>query len=274
MRIALIPPIPHLSDVQETGFHLVLSHLLRDEKYATFYRERRDRGDYLILDNGAHELGASRDHVELLKNAEMLGAQEIVLPDVLFDRRGTIERTKRMFKYLHTNEGWDKYEEAGRPNLMLVPQGTDRADWAVCFESLLALVDKYWMDEMGTLVLGISKDYDDMRGGLEFLIGHYVEPKMDSLDFYVHCLGWPRNLWSLATIAREFPYIRSTDSARPFVYAKHGILLEPGGEIPLYPKRDINYFSEELSQFQLKIAERNSLVFQAAANDELILRLR
>jgi hypothetical protein len=40
--------------------HLVLAHLVaKDPAYAAFYRTRSDIGDFIIMDNGAFELGGS-----------------------------------------------------------------------------------------------------------------------------------------------------------------------------------------------------------------------
>jgi hypothetical protein len=276
LKIALIPPIPDLDRCPRTGFHLILAHLLHEEEYTRFYQVRRKAGDYLILDNGAHELGVSLKEGELLTLCRQLRAQELVLPDVLFDRRGTVERTKRMLKYIVNPNGWRHFLSAGAPRFMLVPQGTDRADWAMCLKHLLEVWDEYSAKtpvKLANPVIGISKDYDDWKGGLAYLIGHYVEPllRIDGRQFDVHCLGWPNNLWAIAKVKRNQPYVRSTDSAKPFVYAKNGITLEPGGPIPKYPRRDANYFKEPLSPLQWKIAERNMLVYQAAATDDLVL---
>lgn len=274
MQIGLIPPIPNLEVIPETGFHLLLSHLLESEEYLEFYRWRRAEGDYLVLDNSAHEFGVAQGHEILLNNAQRLGAQEVVLPDSLFDRRGTLERTKRMLKWLTSQEGWHVYQETGMPRFMLVPQGNDRADWVHCLNQLLDLWDTY-TNMMPTPieepVIGISKDYDGWRGGLTYLIGHYIAPLRTERDFDVHCLGWPNNLWSLAHVHRHFPWVRSTDSAKPFVYAKAKILLEPGGDVPKYPRRDPEYFKELLQLDIWDIAQRNCMVFKASATDELVL---
>lgn len=272
MKAALIPPIPELDKFEHYGIHLILSHLLEDPRYVDFYQRRRDRGDYLILDNGAHENGAGESPESLLRKADTLGVQELVLPDVLFDRRGTIERTKQMLRWI-AGPGWEAYCRSGCPRLMMVPQGKDRSDWAACLVSLLRTWD-YWTHLMpGSIlppVIGVSKDYDSLRGGLPYMIGHYIEPVFRSRPCDVHCLGWPSNLWSIAIVARLFPWVRSTDSAKPFVYAKNKILLEPGGHIPDYPRRDPGYFTEEFDMHQRTIALRNVSVFCASATDELV----
>lgn len=273
MKVALIPPIPDLRRTPKTGIHLLLSHLFKDPEYVSFYQERRHAGDLLILDNGAHEKGIGEKESSLLDKALQVGAQEIVLPDVLFDRTGTVERTRRMLSYIVTR-GWEKYVEAGMPRLMMVPQSQDKYEWQACLKALL----NTWELHAGRApvpfespVIGISKDYDNWRGGLHRLIRDYVEPVFDQRDFDVHLLGWANNLWSTAEIARDFPWVRSTDSAKPFVYAKNRIRLEPGGKIPRYPRRDSQYFNCSLARpGQWEIALTNIAVYRAAAENELI----
>lgn len=273
MKIALIPPIPNLQHADHNdGMHLLLAHLMGDRRYVHFYQQMRIAGHYLIMDNGAHELGAALSHEQILGMARRVLAQEIVLPDVLFDRHGTIERTKRMLKWI-VKEGWEEYDSAKRPRLMMVPQGKDSPDWAQCVKGLVKTWETFAPQAPELLqppILGISKDYDENRGGLPNLIGNYIEPLRESFEFDTHCLGWPSKLWSLARVAHDFPWIRSTDSARPYVYAKHGILLEPGGQVPSYPRRDTLYFEEFLPAWKLEIARKNTLVFRATATDELM----
>ena len=273
MRVALIPPTPDLHRLPRTGIHLVLSHLFNGSGYLEYYEERRDDGDYLVLDNGAHELGIGEEEKSLLLKAKSIRAQEVVVPDVLFDRRGTVERAKRFLRFVSSREGASTYEESGRPRLMLVPQATERNEWGVCLKTLLSAWDLHTSrsdTEFESPVIGISKDYESWRGGLKRLIKDFVEPLYEERDFDVHLLGWANNLWATAEIASEFPWVRSTDSAKPFVFAKRGIKLEPGGAIPRYPRRDREYFNESLLRWQWEIAMVNVEVYKAAALGELV----
>jgi hypothetical protein len=274
VKIALIPPVPELGIYHSTGIHLLLSHLFVHGRYLEYYRLRRNQGDYLILDNSAHETGVGEAD-ELLLKACKVRAQEVVAPDVLFDERATVERTTRFLKCV-SREQSGQYEEARCPKIMLVPQGNTRQEWNRCLQ---ALVQAYqmWMRRSGAMpvmpVIGISKDYDYWRGGLVAVVNDYVRPLYESGDIAdVHCLGWSSNLWTLAHLAREFPWLRSTDSAKPHVFAKNHIQLEPGGKVPEYPRRDPDYFTEEFYLDQRLIAGRNVKVFNAAATDCLILK--
>lgn len=267
MKIGLIPPIPELRTFPSTGIHLLLSHLLEDDRYLDYYKERREEGDYLILDNSAHEFGKGNSIEDLLKQATALRAQEIVIPDILFDAHGTVEAGRAAFRFIARNE--KVYDKAGRPRLMLVPQGSNRTEWVKCLNQLLEAWQSSFEDtEVRSPIIGVSKDYDDfVKGGITTLIREYIAP----LGFDVHCLGWPTNLWSLARVCQECPWVRSTDSAKPFVYARAGILLEPGGPIPQYPRRSPTYFESIFNYQQREIAARNIRVFDAAATDALIL---
>lgn len=265
MKIALIPPAPELRCFPSTGIHLLLSHLLEDERFLSYYQERRELGDYLILDNSAHEFGVGTKAEQLLKQATQLQAQEVVCPDVLFDANGTVEATRQMLKYLEKHP--TSYTKAGEPRLMVVPQGQDRTQWVKCLNNLLRAWDSTREEiDIGEPVIGVSKDYDVfVKGGITTLVYKYLQ------GYEVHCLGWPSDLWSLARVQQECPWVRSTDSAKPFVYARHHVLLEPGGRVPAYPRRPKNYFDIELNRQQREIAARNIRVFDAAATDALIL---
>src|SRR4051812_382034 len=105
MRIALIPPIPDLNKLPRTGIHLLLSQNFGSERYVEYYKDRRKQGDLLILDNGAHENGIGEEAERLLSKVKKVHAQEVVVPDALFDRRATVERAKRFMRYIVSKKG-------------------------------------------------------------------------------------------------------------------------------------------------------------------------
>lgn len=274
----MIPPVPELERyaVGHGSIHLLLSHLTAIPGYTEFYADRSEAGDYLILDNSAHEHGKGNSMATLLEEAHALGAHEVVVPDVLFDASGTVESARQALSWLRSEEGVEDYKCARSPRLMLVPQGNTATEWSWCLNSLLTVYEQLYLGSSrlnhSPPVIGISKDYYNWKGGLSSLITKYVLPHREdghrNLD--VHCLGWPNDLWCLASVTRQHSWVRSTDSAKPFVYAKNRILLEPGGKIPEYPRRDPNYFMEELTLKQRDVAQRNAEVFRAAAADLLV----
>lgn len=95
-KFGIISPTNYLQLSKQSNFHLVLAHLLdSDKKYLKFYRSRADDGDYIIMDNGAFELGESYDPSKLIQLGKEVGANRIVLPDYPFqDANKTIDAAK------------------------------------------------------------------------------------------------------------------------------------------------------------------------------------
>jgi hypothetical protein len=269
VKIALIPPTPELPAFPSTGIHLLLSHLFEDERYVSFYQDCHKKGDYVILDNSAHEQGSGESLLPLLQKATLVGADEVVIPDVLFDATGTYKSAEMAFKWLR-RFGKEAYKEAGEPAVMLVPQGYDKREWIWCLRKLIQVYNLHCDIVTKPPVIGVSKDYYEFRGGLVSLICDYVAEEREKQSVECHCLGWPSSLWEIAKVAQRAPWVRSTDSAKPFVYAISDILLEPGGRVPKYPHRQEDYFNLEMTEVQRQIASRNVAVYEAAANNELV----
>lgn len=240
--------------------------------YAAHYKRERERGAYLVLDNSAHEFKQGQAAADLLEHAVFLNAQEVVVPDCLENGPQTVElaiQTLEMWYEGDTQEMVDL-----NPALMYVPQGKDEAEWKTCFEELIRLhvfMSKRVKGFRRSFVLGVSKDYDIWDGGLIHLLREYVAPMREKLwqeseiKMQVHMLGWMRYLWHLNAIALEFPWIRSTDSAKPFVYALDGVVTSPNQPIPPYPTRQENYFDLKLTTQGRKRATRNVHIFRKAA---------
>lgn len=79
----IITPTAYLEQYAiQSNFHLVLAHLVdKNDIYANFYAKVSERGDYIICDNGAFELGESYDPDKLIDLAYKCKADAIVLPD-------------------------------------------------------------------------------------------------------------------------------------------------------------------------------------------------
>jgi len=273
VKAALIPPIPELETFGNGSFHLLLSHLLKHKKYLQHYKAQRVKGAYLVLDNSAHENSIGESASTLLTQAVELQAQEVVVPDCLDDAEGTIESALSSIEY------WFEGDRASEmrlldPALMYVPQGKNREQWLECFKELVRL-QVYTAKKRQArtdFVIGLSKDYEVWDGGLLRLLNEYIGPvKRDAADrnirISVHLLGWGRELWNLADIRRQCPWIRSTDSAKPFVYALKNIELTMAAYPPEYPGRRTRYFMTKMSEQQKAVAENNVRIFKQCAGD-------
>lgn len=275
MKAGLIPPIPELEEFGRNSFHLLLSHLISNKTYHDHYKRERRRGAYLVLDNSAHEFEIGQRADILLDQAISLQAQEIVVPDQLDDAEGTIEGA------LSAMEVWYEGDRASEmrdlnPALMFVPQGKDEKEWTECLKELIRTQRFVSRKRSGRtdFVIGLSKDYEVWDGGLDHLIADWLQPirrsaEVKGVKIQVHLLGWGRQLWDLGFLARKYPWIRSTDSAKPFVYALRNICLVDYLSTfpPKYPGRTKRYFKQRLIQTKRLIAINNVRIFKEMAGD-------
>lgn len=93
MKFCIISPTAGLEKFSTLSTtHLVLAHV-EDTSYQDFYLKRREAGDFLILDNGAHEKGKSIDMDWLRAMIDFYKPQVAVLPDVLDNPYQTLKQS-------------------------------------------------------------------------------------------------------------------------------------------------------------------------------------
>jgi len=243
--------------------HLILSReVYASPFYMLHYKAEVDNGAYVILDNSAHETGRGDPGDVLLQQALLIGAQEIVLPDVLFDARETYRLSRQALRVLAECARQWTHDTL---SVMIVPQAAAVSEWMELLVELVELYAELMSRHPRALpqpVLGISKDYfSAWDGGIRRLIDAGL-----SLNLDIHLLGWWWKGWEeLGQIAREYgTSIRSIDSAKPLVYALRGIKLIPGEPLP-YVKRPRDFFSRKLTPEQIPIATHNVEVFNRLA---------
>lgn len=246
---------------EHADHHLLLAHLLDMPEYVEFYRERARRGDYIILDNGAKELGAGLSMAKILAGAELVGAKEVVLTDVRYKGAQTVRSAQEQLSWMMTLKGRIAYDNAGCPKLMVVPQGTNPTQWYDCLRALLELVGDVLavVEDMPDPCVAYAYHYDHLfRGGLPALFD-FGRPAED-----IHLLGWTRRLETLEFLAEKCDYIRSVDSGKPFSYAKAGTPCLPGSK---NPGRDNNFFTEAVPYERDLLTRHNISTFRRYAND-------
>lgn len=126
--------------------HLVLAHLVEaDETYASFYKRMRDRGDYIIMDNSAFELGESYAPDKLIELAGRCGANAIVLPDY----------PGKAPKYtIEAAEQWIPLFKKAGYECMFVPQ-SEKGDWEGWVHAYQYAATNPNIDVIGMSILGI-----------------------------------------------------------------------------------------------------------------------
>jgi hypothetical protein len=115
---------------------MVLTHLvLKHPGYAKYYNKRALKGSYLILDNSLIELGGSVKLRTVLDAAEIIGPDEIVLPDVYKDGNATLESVRNsLIEY-------DGYQYNKSYKLQAVCHGKDFKEWCHIWDELNKIDD-------------------------------------------------------------------------------------------------------------------------------------
>lgn len=254
LKIAVITPTALLDTYATLGdhYHLCLSaEVLTDAAYAAFYRERARAGDYVILDNSAHEQLEGDSLSKLIAATMIVNPSEIVLPDRLFFGDDTLERSSDAYATLRACFPTIK--------LMGVPQGRTVTEWGDCLRGL---------DALGVDTIGISKDYEVWADGEGLVrLVHYAK-SVCRPGTEIHLLGWGRKLHQIARLA---DMVRGIDSAKPLVYAQHGVRLPhvlTNENLPKYPRRSGLFF--EAKSIPDDIAHHNIDVFRTYASDTFV----
>jgi hypothetical protein len=249
-----IPPIPELRNFEQS-FHLALVHLLADPLYKSFMKERSRKGDYIILDNSAYENGGPEiSNEEYFQKAMKIGAGEIVAPDVLGDSKLTLQKSFNFLEYV-------KKANTFPIRFMLVPQGRTVEEWEDCFFSLIERHS--YCFPFRRPVIGVPRITETLPGGVYGRVNFLTAAARETPSFMIHLLGWGRQMETLPLIARDFPHVRSIDSAKPFHFALEGITLTPHIG---YVGRPKDYFERYFTREQFELAERNCKIFRGMAN--------
>lgn len=207
MKLAVIAPPEYLDIVanDRLGYHMALGQeLFRDRHYYQWYRTFAERGHFIIVDNGAAEPEEERVSFDNIAHAALeLGADEIILPDVLRDKYETLERSldpRVLFRV-------PSYRR------MIVPQGKNWDEWATCMVDLVI--------HSNPASIGIAKHLEDFEGGrvkaLE-IITRFEYHKSHA----IHLLGVRRHPFKeVLRCLQMYDGIRGIDTGAPIAYAQH-----------------------------------------------------
>ncbi len=160
MKHAFIAPINYLHLIpEESKFHLLLAHLLKDEKYCEFYRKRQKQGDTIAVDNGAFEFGKPLEPKEYYKLVTESGLH----PDIVVASDYPFEHWTKTYKAAVTfieecREYFDYDTE-----IMAVPQ-SKAGDWEGWIDGYVALSNIPSISFIGMSILGIPNAFKSLTG--------------------------------------------------------------------------------------------------------------
>jgi hypothetical protein len=204
-ELALIPPFSLADDFVDEVYYMYLAPLLGNAIYDRYVWRTTTRLSHNILDNGAFEgEPVPDDRLMLLATSSGL-LDEVVVPDVLGDVVGTLEKV-RQFESVVKSAG------AHAPkHYMGVVQGETYTECVECIEQLT--------EYSYITTLGIPKHLLATVGPKEIrlMLAAYIEERYKR-RLSTHFLGsspiWPSELREAARFN-----VRSMDTSMPFVFA-------------------------------------------------------
>lgn len=214
IAVAPIVPTAYLRKLPKelSTVHLALAHqVLSDESYRDFYKKQHDA--YVILDNSAFELGEAMGNAAMLQAMAYIKPDEIVLPDILFDAEGTLQRVTDFLAEYSPLLPMDTH-------FMAVPHGNSIEEYLECYKKLAAMPQVY--------ALGIGTLYNRVfEGGRKAIFEALQEQgTLSSKPHHLLGLGDGGNI-ELEGL-KKFAEIRSCDSSAAYIQAKQGITLVAG----------------------------------------------
>lgn len=238
MKFAPIVPISCLPLIKDFNYHLALAHVaIESTEYCKFYSSLKSPA-YVILDNGAFELGEPLSADRLLEMAEYVGADEVVLPDVLGDVNATLKKTVEAYSIL----------QAHSPNLQLmgVLQGKNVEEFDEC---LLAYSDLY-IDVIGIssyILLTQSEQSSELRT--------WIRESLAVANKSIHILGMGVSVERMREIVTTTGLrIRGVDSSAPAKAALADSLFRAAHDWSNSPKLD---FKAEPNPAQVELLKLN-----------------
>lgn len=225
-----IAPTNYLHLIPEnSNYHLLLAHLLTDKRYCEFYRNRRTKGDYIIIDNGAFEFKRPLEAHELYKLINESGVKPhiVVAPDYPFEHwKKTVQSTEAFSKEYH------KYFDKD-VKLMAVPQSNkgDYQGWVSAYEALTKIEH---VDMIGMSILGIPNAFCSLTGTEDisfnriFATIYMKERGLVAPRVLHHYLGLGSNVREVL-VQRELGVAFSNDSSSAIWHGINGIMYDNTG---------------------------------------------
>ena len=208
MDFYIISPVSNLQLMKSGDRIFALAHLwIQFPEYRKFIKSCQKEGKWITLDNSAAERSLVTEDV-LIDICKELMPNEVIAPDILFDKDATIENAK-LFK-----ARMDKEKLTNRIDFFFCPQGKTKQDW---LDAYMWGVDQDWIHCIGFSKIAIPQawlpDWKDDQGIKEarhMAYDYLLEKK--ALKKPIHCLGQgdPSEF-----MYYDHPMMRSTDSVYP-----------------------------------------------------------
>jgi len=245
MKHAYIAPINYLHMVpEEDNFHLTLAHLFKDKRYTSFYKEKKERGDFIIMDNGCFEYKKSFSKEYLLEVLEKLTfvPNVVVLPDYPFEHyKVTVDSAYESIEFFRNN--YDKSVQ-----FMYVPQSEkgDLQGWLTGYSEVQKMPE---VSFVGLSILNIPVAFceetgtEDISFNRMYATAYLQNNNLIPPNMKYHCLGLGSGVREIKYM-QNFPFIYSNDSSSAIWHGINGIEFD-GSSTGLFlgkTKKEVDFY--------------------------------
>jgi hypothetical protein len=252
MKFFCIPPNKHL-DMMDSGdwYFALCHHYVQDKQYRDYFLKlRKEKPNvFILLDNGAAEHSLVTEEV-LLKATAELRPNEVIAPDVLFNKEQTLSNFYQFAgKMISSNL-------TTHTSIFACPQGSSKQEWLDCYYTMATspfvktiglskiAVPKCWNNAVDDKMIALSRNQ---------CVKELHDKNM--LIKPLHLLGMGEHDEFDYYLQNKIPNIRSSDSCYTVLAALNGIDFEKGN-ITRIPTTN-EYFDVALTQEQKDLAKKN-----------------
>lgn len=252
MKFYLIPPNKHL-DMMHLGdsFFGLAHHYIKDPEYRKYFLNLRETkpNAFITMDCGAAEDSLVTEEV-LLDIVQELKPNEVVSPDVLFDKEQTLTN---FYSFLLKMEQRKLLEHT---SVFACPQGQTKEEWLECYYTMVTCPN---VTCVGLSKIAVPKCWNNVTG--DKLIGKSRNEcvaelkKMNFLLKPLHLLGMGEHNEFEFYLKNNISSIRSSDSCYTVLAAINNIRFS-NGDLQRIPTTNA-YFETNLTEDQILLAKEN-----------------
>jgi len=262
MKVKVSHEVPlQLLDLSKTfnDYDYCLPHLLdKYSKYETYFRQAKEKGRYIIMDNSLHELGEAYDTSRLLHWVSELEPNEFIVPDVWENATYSVRNAKM----------WASIEVPDNTTKVAVVQGKSYSDFVNSYQSY-----KWFGYQKISFSYGASWFEEcfkhpnpyvaKMMGRLKTITNLYKDKLISDTD-RVHLLGC--NLPQEYLYYKDFKFIESIDTSNPIIHGLKGIRYSEGGLLRKDKEKIDENFTREINPKQIENILHNTKMFRKINN--------
>jgi len=252
MKFYLIPPNNHL-DMMHLGdsYFGLAHHYVQNPEYRKYFLSIRDVNPnaFITMDCGAAEDSLVTEDI-LLDIVKELKPNEVVSPDVLFDKKQTLDN---FYSFLLRMEKSKLFKHT---SIFACPQGQTKEEWLECYYTMMTCPD---VTCLGLSKIAVPKCWNNVTG--DKLISKSRNECVFELQKYnflrkpLHLLGMGEHNEFDFYLNNKIPFIRSSDSCYTVLAALNNIKFADG-DLTRIPTTNA-YFDVNLTDEQKKVAQEN-----------------